>query len=412
MELYSVAGEAGPSKQAPFARLSAESCEGSIQSQQKWKFNFDSVFGKHSLDLTIDLGGGDTVAVVDGTRFIVNNLLPLPSDQVSEICKGLVRDPSAHVKDVPNSFVAFSGRLLNHISPKCDFRWESRWRCDLEKAKPRQVIERIGNIKRWMIIRHKRNPYQIIRRLAVTAQLARVLENIEEQDGKDNFCTLIKHAEGVELPRVMVGRWRQMFCENDSTDKTELAAVGLKMALDELEVFKFLLDKSTTLGLLKVDVDSEPLLTPYLWVRVLPTQPTTGPILKELEYQPNGFCFHPAFSTRNYELAGLLGLLGGNEADSCIHDEKREDGLAEKSLNYLTKSLMSEGSFLISNGHAKMLRLPPGQYEYEVYSLPENPKLWYTEDNLKIAKGRFVWTKKRPRPLISKANFKQIEHLN
>ena len=101
------------------------------------------------------------------------------------------------------------------------------------------------------------------------------------------------------------------------------------------------------------------------------------------------------------QLTRYMGLGGQGPKVECLRDQREDPDSAINPERYLAESITSETEFVISNGRAKLLRLPIGTYTYELHGLPDDQNSWdNAAANGPKSVGTVQWNKGRPQPVI------------
>jgi hypothetical protein len=147
-----------------------------------------------------------------------------------------------------------------------------------------------------------------------------------------------------------------------------------------------------------------------LWVSVKPADSIDDRVenlskaLKDVSTPKSakGSCWHPIYGgdpQQTLQTASLLKLLNTDANLNCQIDQRM--AVSKDALDYIYLAISSETEFVVSNGNAKLLRLPKGRYEYTIErhsKLPESLSVG-TVGN---AQGNFKWSRRRPSVVVRK----------
>jgi hypothetical protein len=196
-------------------------------------------------------------------------------------------------------------------------------------------------------------------------------------------------------------RWQGTACHaKDANQAFRAAHLGLEKVVLELTFMSQLFEDTSIMGHLSLhrkDIQHAPedvlvTLTPHPDVATSLTDSA-----KSLWSDDARLCWHPIYaeSPRIMRLARQMALTAKYPDMTC--EQKQE----QNPDTYFAESITTETEFVVTNGHAKILRLPRGTYSYSVRPLPENPEMWEdAAQNEPKLSGDIAWEQKRPRPVI------------
>ena len=283
---------------------------------------------------------------------------------------------------------------LQLLSPcQISYRSAQGFYCKLNNVAKRSQQRQLQQIKRRMVTRWQRQPYLLMRRLAITLDLARIV-TAADFDQLPRFCHILQGSYPQELPLIFTSnRWQQSVC--NAKDSSTSAALGLELALREIKLFQQLFERASHRGNIALRISAP--MQHRFWVMLTPTTTTLTTTMQQyqqlLAAQPPPAAathhWHPFFAenTQLNNLARALGLHIGNAAmhfypATRLHDTNNIFG------NYLVTSITSETEFIVSNGRTKFLRLPSGDYDYRVAHLPN---YYLPNTNAEVARGSLRW---------------------
>ena len=199
-------------------------------------------------------------------------------------------------------------------------------------------------------------------------------------------------------------------CDSNNIHRVDSALVVLKYAIEEINALKELYRNFSKIGLFQLKVPTQEVPSKDLWVSVVPSYSLNIRIeaLREATAgmkttpQAKQSCWNPVFSDKNgsiVEIAALLGFMSEPDSEFCKSPDSISDNELQETADYLFQALSSETEFVVSNGNAKLIRLPKGSYRYLIQrhsKLPESLKVAQTKNT----QGDFLWSRKRPSVII------------
>ena len=333
-------------------------------------------------------------------------------------CDQLASAPAATAVTATADMEKTLGTWAAALAPDCAVDFDQAaggWSCQLPQADPKKALTTLKKIRTAMIRQWSRQPYLLSRRVAVAVAFGEALLDASPHRRLDTLCHIVEASLAAELPAVMSSsRWRAGLCTREdlppSPHRLTLARFGLGKAVAEIEFLKKLFERSSRLGRLTVRIPKGQLPHRRLWVTLQPREEVNSALAKETARiwahgeRPSlpASCWHPLFgdSAPLMTLARQLALTGDLTGLSCM--ETLQNQSRKRTERYLAESIASETEFVISNGRSKLLRLPQGNYQYTIQTLPPNPDLWGTDSDPHgpVSKGTIAWDSRRPRPVI------------
>ena len=380
----------------------------------------------HDLELTLFFADGVMRAELD--KFIFD----LPTEGVADFRTDLCRSASRW----GNAYASASTMRkietwLQVISPPCRLSYlpSGGFYCALAYQNGLKIKTDLMKL-RARIMRWQRQPYLIMRRLALTLELANIvvaqtsedrkrnnigvraeleltsiphLRLLSEQDLRNklaNFCRVLRNSYVKELPLVFTSdRWQSGLCVSRSLDETiSVARFGLERAYEEIYLFRKLFEQTSHMGDVSVMIARKSRPGQKFWLTLTPSPDVTAGVIDSYHRilathqsvaERRNFCWHPVFSETSCikALAQAIGLI------SCPDNVDMAVG------NYFVESITSETEFAISNGMSKFLLLPPGTYSYIISHLPN---YYLPSSTTAVSRGYIKWQeRKRNKQLIS-----------
>lgn len=334
--------------------------------------------------------------------------------------EGSGADVDANALTPPPDVATQLAQVLEHVAPDCERVELTRagFACRLPTAEPDAAEQELVGIQTTMIRRWSRQPYLLARRLAVGVTLSHALQSDDALRSLDTFCRLIQNALPAELPATLQSRrWQAAACRQDSSRRIDAALFGLAKTIAEVDAMRQLFESTSRLGHLAVRIPQSTLAGDRVLVSLLPEPDVTENLAKETqklwasaasdaapESAPLA-CWHPLYaeSPELLRLARQLALAGDGDELQCGASTPGAADHQFSPARYFAESITSETEFVVTNGHAKTLRLPTGHYRYTLRILPEDPDAWDDASQLTPqAGGTIVWDTKRPRAVIEK----------
>ena len=318
----------------------------------------------------------------------------LPLQQA--LCRAVTRRGYTFYGAADKQLVSALLTWLQLLSPPCEITHMPvrGFHCDLHG--PEAQPQTLARIKRRMVSTWQRQPYLLMRRLALALDLANIIAAGDAQR-LVRFCHVIRRSYVRELPLVFTSqRWQQSVCRTgDSAVSWQHAAYGLASAVREISLFKRLFERISRRGNVAVRLDAP--RQHRFWVRLKPTAATLAATVQQYQQvlttnnqdMPASSCWHPFFA-EDASLHALAQAIGLHQTDCATTHYPQLALTAHHQLfsNYLVAAITSETEFAISNGHSKFLRLPPGTYDYRISPLPN---YYLPATRTEIASGSIQW---------------------
>ncbi len=404
------------------AEFNTDSClEGKHQGNQVWRVYIESAFGAYSTVVTMLDGSSPHTATAEIDRVTYNLKLPTAPSQslADQLCASASKD-LPDVADDYSNLVASIEVWLRTLAPDCSFNFQNNqsWFCELDTAQASDVSNELDDMRRVMIRRWNRQPYILTRRLAIARNLAGALESPRPQEALDSLCKIALASSSAELPLSLASsRWQETVCRKPTQIRLQAARIGLTKALSEIELLRRVFESTSRMGYLSLQVPRDVAPSRDLWVSLEPLQDVSEKIAvvstklvqsddssKTSTVQQDG-CWHPLFGEGlvNMLIARQLDMVGSPTKDTQCQDAKQaSDNIRSQVLNYFADSITSETEFVITNGNGKLLRLPPGTYQYTIRQHNNDLSELDALDSMPSSTGSVTWTEHRPRATIDR----------
>jgi hypothetical protein len=349
-----------------------------------WRLNFNSALGEHTA--VINVSDTKVSAKIAGRQaFFSDGQIP-PQELLNEICTANNAGAATIVINL-NPMLQLAEKWLKNIAPDCSFELskDGGFTCNIQTIEPILAIKELNDIKSTMIRHWSRQPYLLMRRLAVTSILAQALDAELAGDELNAFCAVLSFSENIELPLTFDNlNWRQVVCNKDNPQRLAAAQIGLTKALSEIEFMRQLFERTSKLGVLTVNVPRDKAPTRDLWVSLQPKEDVSLSLVSGASSRDKDdaeansawkACWHPIYGDdeNNLNIARHIDLIGEAAQVSC--DETSSNvtlGKHSSPAKYLAESITSETEFVITNGKSKILRLPAGTYVYLIRGHSDN----------------------------------------
>lgn len=402
----------------PLVWLENDACDEQAQ-VASWHFYLQNPFGNSLVVAKHPLSVGPQVinVFIDNTEIQITDAKPITKQMVTDICNEFDNSKNGQViiSELLQSKIA---DWLEATAPDCEFSYgdKSGWTCQLESINAKTALREILGVKHTMIRRWSRQPYLLARRLAVSESLATILT--AKKDRRDSelnvFCKMISHSLPEELPLTISSKtWQKSVCDNNNTLRFEAAHFGLSKAVAEIDFMRILFENTSRLGYFSVKIPTQDVPEKNLWVRLIPKEDVSLNLIEmtsklfasDKEKDRNEeFCWHPVYG-ESPSLMNVSRQLRLSELSEQVVCSKPSQDTATTELTeaaqYLSDSLMSEAEFVVTNGRAKLLRLPLGNYDYSIQGLPGDPAIWDEVEGFgNISQGTVAWGGKTPRPVV------------
>jgi hypothetical protein len=354
---------------------------------------------------------------VDQVSFKVDRPSPFTEEDLTKLCESKSHGLSSHLIATTDTLPDRLQTFLSEVAPDCliSLNQGEGWQCELKSQTLAESVNTLDRIKTNMIQKWTRQPYILMRRMAVTHQFAQALNQRDPHASLDRICKVMALSTGAELPLAFANqRWRKQVCYQLNGEKrVTLANAALSKSVQELELLHGLVENSSRSGLLQVKIPMAQVPSKDLWITLTPSTTTFDTIKETIDAtlverrankdKKNTSCWHPLFGgdDKSTIVAKQLILTGFSEHKDCTltggGDEKLEQSM---SFNYLNDSISGETEFMVTNGQSKMLRLPLGLYTYNIRDIPPTLDTWMTEPAKIESTGEVAWLGRRPVPAI------------
>jgi hypothetical protein len=381
--------------------INEAACSDKTADPAVWRIGFTTPVGKHlaifreaaippyKKAYEVNLGAVE-VSIFDPEVDLVKH--------ADEICRLMAADDTE--RTISTALAEDASTFLEHLAPLCRFHWQDgEFRCKLQVSDPATAAQDLYQMQRKVVSRWSRQPYVFTRRLSISLNLARILKSGNFDEHKVNFCRILVHSLPEELPFVMRGeRWQKAACESTGDDARDVAAWGLTQAHKELEVLKEQVETKSKLGYLTVSIPRNTVETRDFWVTLTPGQ-NTG-LEDEDAQQDASFCWNPFFHENQDVLYISRQIHLSPHNASCRNQALEGYAPAPNIATYIIDSVTSETEFAITNGRSKLLRLPMGEYNYEIRPYSQAIESWEPPAPQDIRHGSISWDTRRPRAKI------------
>lgn len=399
--------------QAPrmlLAKLDSRYCDASSTGQETWFYQISSLFGLHKVRVNYAFAAaGEAIQTnVDGIGFLVPLEHPISQAELRQGCATAQQKGTKEIVVSNPQVLAETQKVLQDLAPGCNFTKpvpDGVWECKLKPADPEQTLAQIRAFKRDMVMRWSRHPYLLTRRVAMSLSLATALSKEHPEQSLDKFCRLLSFSLPEELPLALRTQvWQKNVCKAPTQDRLDIAKVGLADAYAEINRLKHELESSSRLGTLAVRIPYSEVPSKDFWITLSPLQTDSIDPATAARLQAGSICWHPLYTENpSYNAtAAQLGIVAKEKSSKCQQSAAHvatEDNIPA---NYVLSSITSESEFPITNGQAKLLRLPEGQYEYILKEHLEEDPWGENGAPVKVSQGVVDWRSQRPRPVINR----------
>ncbi len=399
--------------QAPrtlLAKLDSRYCDIASTGQETWFYRVSSLFGDHKVRVNYAFAAaGEAIQTnVDGSAFLVPLEHPVSQQDLRQACASAQQNNSKEIVVSRPEILTETQKVLQTLAPGCNFTKpdaDGVWECKLKFAEPQQTLTQLNDVKRDMVMRWSRHPYLLTRRVAMASSLASALSKQEPDASLDKFCRLLSFSLPEELPLALRAQvWQKEVCKEPSKERLEIAKVGLTDAFAEIKNLKQELESSSRLGTLAVRIPFSESPSKDFWMTLSPLQAENMDPATVARLQAGSICWHPLY-TENPSFnatAAQLGIVAKEKSLKCQQSAVAVVSEDKIPTNYVLSSITSESEFPITNGQAKLLRLPEGQYEYILKEHLEEDPWGENGTPVKVSQGTLDWRSTRPRPVINK----------
>ena len=305
-------------------------------------------------------------------------------------------------------------KWLSQISPDCSFNFDPRkgWQCELRAHKKLNTKKTLSKLKNHILRKWKRQPYILARRLILSQKLLKIETASDKKSALSNFCDLLENSSQNELPfAIQAIDWREKLCSSKlkKEELSETINYILYYSLLELKRLKYIGTKMASKGQIYFRLPRKKRYSKEVWVQLKATPNLQKKLATfalslnkkkllstaSLLQKETKACWHPLFGSKPENLA-LIEILGLRESkESNCQKKSLSPNLLQKSGHYLAKSISGENAFLVSQGYYKILRLPKGEYEYQIFQLLQGARRWQPSLEKPIASGLLKWKGRR-----------------
>lgn len=381
--------------ESPLASLNySPACTSSENTRsQEWHIPFETPFDKHVAKISFADGANSYKIQIGAREFTVASIESLPN---SATITGFCRDAKELKVRASQQLQTQIRTWLTAVSPDCNFRFQNGWHCELRGTEPERALSEISRWENQLIRQGSRQPYALMRKLAVTSHLAKQLSNGLSDDQVSGFCGILNQSHNEELPVVMAPgtAWTKAFCAQGA-DRAEIGRVGLYMAARELEQVITLLDKQTKTGNIRIQLPQADTNGRFVRLTLVPQSDVQLRLAGDA--RGRSVCWHPLFTDNDLARGFFVTRLGMIETDSTVTCSAQANQSDEKKLLIsLAEMVLSESDFFVVNGTTKTIRLLAGTYQYGVEALPQNPLDWPHQKTSHSGRGNIAWSGNRP----------------
>jgi hypothetical protein len=374
-----------------------------------------SAFGNHRTAFAIrgDDKSETVRATIDETAMGFPSSLPIKDRVNTLVCAS--KEVGKTTAEITTESFDQIREFLESVGPDCEQITAKKmgWFCKVASVDPESAKQELIGVRTAMIRKWSRQPYLLARRLAVGIQIANALQSDRVEKSLDTFCNIIKDNLPQEVPIVMTSKkWQNALCTKESEFRVEAAMFGLAKTINEIDFMRQLFEATSKLGSLTIRVPKDVSPSGQFFVQLKPQADVNGNLASAslklwktdgTAEEPQRPCWHPLFMETPQLMEIAINLAMAGDSTRALCDRAKPSIASEQYLeSYLADSITSETEFVVSNGRAKVLRLPTGEYSYTVHALPENPDEW---DDASLtatpATGLIEWTVKKPRAIIS-----------
>jgi hypothetical protein len=356
------------------------------------------------LEITAYPNGSENSGKVDfksqNSSFSLRDISFFTKDKIDGICSQIKEKGSSLEASTNDPFIQSVKSALTSLAPDCNISIGAfGFQCEGSSRTLAQLRARAIASHQMVINEFQRLPYLMVRKASTLKQFALVYES---EPGLNGFCRILSNSIQEELPLAFRSNlWRKAVCsDRKEAGWKSLAADGMELAIKELDVLTSIANDTTQKSILTVRL---PTSSKTLWVQLTPTESVVQGfqrvILKNQSRQTpssiKGSCWHPIFDDKPELL----------QVSSAIGLFQRPQGACEFKVNddesppwkYLANALNGETAFVVDNSKAKILQLPLGTYNYQVYPMPQDPRSERPESGPQISSGTLAWTAKSGR---------------
>ncbi|RYZ56596.1 MAG: hypothetical protein EOP07_12210 [Proteobacteria bacterium] len=371
-----------------------------------WVASFASVFGEHRFDLdytAIADHKANTINVKNGAEHFQIATEAYPKAIASQgLCDLPFRTDSTHLPADSEAGKELMSVLTN-VAPDCRFETvDGKLSCNIGHASEQDVRGRLEVLTKNMSTKWNHQPYLLIRRLTLTKQLLEASQLNDDFKAVHKFCRVIEASLPNELPLAFRSKvWQAKVCHSKNPED-KLLMVGLDQAVREIESLAHRIEDTSLVGTFTLAVPHDKSPVKEYWITL---QPLDLPVLVKAENTILTPCvWHPIFADQMDKalIAMDLGQLSSTSSKSFCSPVPDLAKAKKDSDNYIRASIASEMEFPIVNGQSKLLRLPTGDYKYNITQLngPFSEEMFTTEEIIPISIGQVSWKTNRPHLII------------
>lgn len=426
----------------PFLEVPRSTCDQTTPDANELKINLYTAAHKHQLSFVIeekalkfrDPKGEKHVLraspeTVDELRTHVRRLCTEDADLVE-------------VTSFPSLAVNLVGIVSQNV-PQCEIKIASKGLLCKQSYKTSSEYKAVlTKTNKRLLQRIKRPPYGLMRKLNISRQLA---DATSDPSKILSLCALTLTSFPGEIPIVMqTDTWQKDICILDEDELAEhpLVKEALALAVKEVKLLESLALKNSYRGIIslripKFKTDGEK----DFFISLFPTEKVYENIEKMVEAkreeasqsEQKGTTKQNKSNNENKESQKLAldnpsknqgapvasPVVNAPASEFCWHPFASDGSEAGKSLyaaglispdqgcsisttpymlsvlDTLAGAITSDSSFVVTNFHGKILRLPKGEYNYQVSSLPKNVKKLGLNAGRIVQKGRIKWNGKK-----------------
>ncbi|MEI8027246.1 MAG: hypothetical protein WCI18_12940 [Pseudomonadota bacterium] len=353
------------------------------------------------LEITASLASASSPGIVDfkspSAAYSLRDVPYFTKEKLESVCAQF-KNKGTSIEVAPSEpFVQSITLALSALAPDCNISLgQSGFQCDSSKNSIAQLKSRAIASHQMVINEFQRLPYLMVRKASTLKQFALVQES---EAGINGFCRILSNSIQEELPLAFRSNlWRKAVCsDRKEAGWKSVAADGMELAIKELDVLTSIANDTTKKGVLSVRV---PTTHKTLWVQLTPSETVVqsfqSVILKNQSRQAaigiKGACWHPIFDDKPelLQVSSAIGLFQRSNG-GCEYKIENQDSQPWK---YLANALNGETAFVVDNSKSKILQLPLGNYTYQVYPMPQDPRSERPESGPQISSGTLSWTAK------------------
>jgi hypothetical protein len=407
--------EAAQQEPPVVARISKQSCseaDGSLVYPITLELPFHTAVEQYSTVFKVKEKGAE-LSIHMGTQdpyFIDASFATQVEQIVGKVCQSAKQQDSSHIALDNEGPIEQVKSILERVAPTCtiDFSKEKgTFSCKTSVSSPNDLSQKLRTIQSRMI-HWRRQPYLLTRKIAIGLNLIDELLAPSTQYRFSEFCNVSIYALEEELPFVLSSKqWRKKLCEKaPAEEQTEVAMILLAEIVKESEKLADMLEDHSALGTLRLRVSSNQIPSRELWVNLTLKTMDDNPIVSDnfATEEAVALCWHPIYSMSDKIQATALNLrlldpmLTAKECKRNVTESFKKEVAAGK--NHIISNISSETEFPIKNGRSIMLRLPKGDYEYEISSQPVSISGRQKGIKSGSIKGTMVWKGLRPSQAI------------